>query len=115
MSKVTLIMQDKKLPLDTQTKIKKYLEFVWNKENKEDPENEKLIMDKLSSKLRNEFYLYTNVNILRSIPSFEIFSDETLVKLSSQMKKLRFSPEEHVYKVIIFLKSTTTFKILLCL
>ncbi len=92
-------MQDKKLPLDTQTKIKKYLEFVWNKENKEDPQNEKLIMDKLSSNLRDEFYLYTNVSVLRSIPSFEIFSDETLVKLSRNMKKIRFSPEEPVYKV----------------
>ena len=104
MDKVTLMMRDKKLPFETQTKVKKYLEFVWNQETKEDPDNERLIMSKLSSNLRDEVVYYTNVKYLKNFPTFNSFSDRTLLSLARYMKKVRFSPEELVYKVSIYIK-----------
>ena len=87
------------MPHDLQTKVKKYLEFVWKEEQKEDPEHEELIMAKLSSELRDEIFLNTNVKYLQAIPIMKMFSQKTLVSLSRYMKKIRFSPEEHAYKV----------------
>lgn len=56
-------------------------------------------MSKLSSSLRDEVYLHTNVRHLRAIKTFGAFTEKTLIKLSSFMKKIRLSPEEYVYKV----------------
>jgi hypothetical protein len=75
------------------------LEFIWEQEISENPEQENLLMNKLSSSLRDEVYLHTNVQYLKGIKTFEMFTEKTLIKLSSYMKKLRYSPEEHVYKV----------------
>ncbi len=99
MNKVSLMMREKKLPLEVQTRVKKYLEFVLRQEQKEDPEHEQMIMGKLSSVLRDEIFLNTNVKLLKKVPAFQIFSEKTLINLSRYMKKVRFSPEEHVFKV----------------
>jgi hypothetical protein len=99
MKKVSNLLRDKSLPLELQTKVKKYLEFVWTQEQREDTESEQLIMSKLSSKLRDEMAYFTNVRYLKSVPAFKFFSDDTLIKLAGFMKKIRFSPEEHVYRV----------------
>ena len=101
MKKVSNLLRDKSLPLELQTKVKKYLEFVWTQEQKEDTESEQLIMSKLSSKLRDEMAFFTNVRYLKTVPAFKIFSDDTLIKLAGFMKKVRFSPEEYVYRVNI--------------
>ena len=74
MNRVSSMMRDKNLPHDLQTKVKKYLEFVWKEEQKEDPEHEALIMAKLSSELRDEIFLNTNVKYLQAIPIMKIFS-----------------------------------------
>ena len=99
MERVNSLMRDKNLPGDTQIKVMKYLEFVWGQEQKEDPEYEKVIMSKLSSNLRDEINYYTNVKFLKGVSCFKIFSDRTLISLANHMQKVRFSPEEFVFKV----------------
>jgi hypothetical protein len=90
------------LSKDLQTKVKKYLEFVWDQEQRDNPEQESLIMGKLSNSLRDEIYLETRVTLLRDIPIFKkILSEPTLVRLAHTMKKVRFSPEELVYQVLL--------------
>ncbi len=90
------------LSKDLQTKVKKYLEFVWDQEQRDNPEQESLIMGKLSNSLRDEIYLETRVKLLREIPIFtKILSESTLVRLAHTMKKVRFSPEEFVYQVLL--------------
>jgi hypothetical protein len=104
MGKVALMMRDKKLPLETQTKIIKYLQFVWRQEQRDDPEYEDFIMNKLSFELKDEIYLHTNVKYLKKIPAFQVFSEKTLISLARHMKKVRFCPEEHIYKVFFFME-----------
>ena len=99
MNRVSMMLRKKQLPLETQTKVKKYLEFVWKQEQKEDPEHEQFIMNKLSYVLRDEIYLHTNVKYLKSVPAFKVFSEKTLIALARYMKKVRFCPEEYVYQV----------------
>ncbi len=99
MSEVRTILRRKNIPTELQARVIKYLEFIWEQEVSEDPEQENIMMNKLSSNLRDEVYLHTNVRLLREVKAFRIFSDKTLIKLSSRMKKIRFSPEEFVYKV----------------
>ena len=102
MNRVSQMMSNKNLPVETQTKVKKYLEFVWKQEQREDPLHEESIMNKLSSVLRDEIYLNTNVKYLKNIPPFKNFSEKTLISLSRFMRKVRFSPEERVYMVILY-------------
>ena len=100
MNKVRFLLRDKGLPLETQTKVTKYLEFVWKQEQKEDPEHEEFIMNKLSSGLRDEIFLNTYVQQLRSVPAFRHFTEKTLILFSRHLKKIRLCPEEAVYSVI---------------
>lgn len=93
------MLNRKNLPQELQTRVTKYLEFIWEQEMREDPEQENLIMSRLSSKLRDEVYFHTNVKYLRQVKAFKTFSDRTLIKLAFFMRKVRFSPEEYVYKV----------------
>ena len=100
LDQVTRILRKKDLPRELQTRVTKYLEFIWEQEISENPEQEHLLMNKLSSSLRDEVYFHTNVQYLKGIKTFQVFTEKTLIKLSSYMRKLRFSPEEHVYKVL---------------
>jgi hypothetical protein len=80
--------EGKNLPLEKQTKVKKYLEFLRNQETKEDPDNEKLIMSKLFSNLRDEVIHFTNLKYLKNFYKFEysstfnIFSNRTVLNLA---------------------------------
>ena len=90
------------LTSDLENKVKKYLEFVWHQEERENPELYNHFLSKLSSTLRDEIYNQTNVKFLRMIPVFcKSFSDETMLNIAKIMKKVRFSPEEYVYRVNI--------------
>ncbi len=93
------MLRKKNLPKELQIRVTKYLEFIWEKEMSENTEQENLLMNKLSSNLRDEVYLHTNVKFLKAIKIFSNFNEKTLIRLASFMKKVRFSPEEYVYKV----------------
>ena len=103
LDQVKSILRNKNLPKDLQIKIRKYLEFVWEQELSENPEQENLLMSKLSSNLRDEVFLHTNVKYLTSVKFFSIFDKRTLIKLASFMKKVRYSPEEYIFRVLIFI------------
>jgi hypothetical protein len=92
-------LRHKNLPKDLQIKIRKYLEYVWEREISESPEQEKILMSKLTSNLRDEVFLHTNVKYLMTVKFFSIFDQKTLIKLASFMKKVRYSPEEIIFKV----------------
>jgi hypothetical protein len=103
LDQVTSILRSKNLPKDLQIKIRKYLEFVWEQEISESPEQENLLMSKLSSNLRDEVFLHTNVKYLTSVKCFSIFDQKTLIKLASFMRKVRYSPEEFIFRVKNFI------------
>ena len=85
---------------DLENKIRQYLEFVWAQEERENPEQENMIINKLTSSLKDQIFLETRVKYLKTVPLFEkSLSDKTLGLLASTMKKVRYSPEEYIYKV----------------
>ena len=80
-----------------------------DKERNSDKEVE--ILNKLTASLRNEVLLQSHGNILTKIPLFtKNFSAHTVQTLSFCMKKLKFSPEEYVYKVLFYKKKFNTYK-----
>ena len=89
-----------KITVDLENKIKRYLQFVWEQEEINNPEHEKNIMNKLSSSLKDEIYKETYVKYLRNIPIIQyILGEKSILKLAQKMHKIRYSPEEIVYKV----------------
>ena len=99
------MVQNLNLTGELEIKIRKYLEFVWKQEERDNPVQEALIMNKLTRNLRDKIYLQSNVRYLKNVPFLaKILSENTLVDLSRIMKKVRFSPEELVYKVRKFLR-----------
>ena len=90
------------LTRELEMKIKRYMEFIWNQEQKVNPGLEQSIMAKLSPSLRDEVYCETYLKYLRSVPIFDKhFSIGTLMKMAQSMKKICYLPEETIYKVNI--------------
>ena len=87
------------LSRELEMKIKRYMEFIWNQEEKINPELEQSIMSKLSPSLRDEVYSETYLKYLRSVQLFDKnFSLNTLMKMAQAMKKICYLPEEIIYK-----------------
>jgi hypothetical protein len=85
---------------DLENKIKQYLEFIWEQEEINNPEQESRIMNKLSASLKDEIYMQTNVQYLKKVPVLNrILGEKSILKLAPSMHKIRFSPEEFVFKV----------------
>ena len=64
------------------------------------PKHEKMIMDKLSSSLRDEVYFETNVKYLNMVPVLKkILSPKSLLELARKLVKIQMMPEEFVFKV----------------
>lgn len=96
-------MNKKKIDFELQGRVRKYLEYTMDKERNSDKEME--ILDKLTASLKNEVLLQSHGNILTQIPFFtRNFSAQTVQTLSFSMKKVKFSPEEYIYKVKFFYK-----------
>ena len=68
-------------------------------------ENE--VIGKLSNSLREEVMIKAYGEILQSVPLFsQNFSQATVRELILSMRKLRFYPEEVIFKVIILFYSS---------
>ena len=88
------------LSKDLENRITKYMEFVWDQEEKMNPEHENMIMSKLSSSLRDEVFFQTNVKYLKMVPLLgKILSEKTMLEIANKLEVLRFMPEEYVYEV----------------
>jgi hypothetical protein len=88
------------LTRELEMKIKRYMEFIWDNEEKVNPELEQSIMAKLSPSLRDEICSETYLKYLKSVHLFEKnFSVQSLMKMAQTMKKICFLPEEKIYNV----------------
>ena len=91
-------MKKKTIEFELQGRVRKYLEYTMDKERNSDKEME--ILNKLTASLKNEVVLQSHGNMLTQMPLFtKNFSAETVQMLSFSMKKLKFSPEEYIYRV----------------
>ena len=98
---INKFMDNKNIGYDLQMKIRKYFYFMHeHKVTNSHVESE--VIGKLSSSLKEEVLIKAYGEILQSVPLFsKNFSAATLQKLILSMKKLRFYPEEIIFKVKI--------------
>lgn len=104
-SVINQFMKKKNIDFELQGRVRKYLEYTMDKERNSDKEIE--ILNKLTASLKKELLLQSHGNILTKIPLFtKNFSANTVQSLSFCMKKVKFSPEEYIYKVHLIKKSS---------
>ena len=96
---INKFMDNKNIGYDLQMKIRKYFYFMHeHKVANSHLENE--VIGKLSTALKEEVLIKAYGEILQSVPLFsQNFSPSTMQKLVLSMKKLRFYPEEIIFKV----------------
>ena len=97
-STLNQFMQERNLPFDLQGRVRKYLEYL----NHNEIDSEKLegIFKKLTRSMKKEVLLGSNGVFLKKIPFFyKNFSNEFIEKLCFEIKLLKYSPEETIYKV----------------
>jgi ubiquinone biosynthesis protein Coq4 len=100
LSQMHLMSKRMNLSKDLENRITKYMEFVWDQEEKMNPEHENMIMSKLSSSLRDEVFFQTNVKYLKMVPILgKILSEKNMLEIANKLKILRFMPEEYIYEV----------------
>ena len=80
-------------------KVKKYLQYVWNSEDKYYDQGEEII-NKLPIHMREEILLESRGEFLKNCPILKKnFSKELIEKLALKIKTTRYSPCDIIYKV----------------
>ena len=91
-------MRENNINFELQGKVRKYLEHLMTKESNSEKEQE--IFSKLTHSLKKELMLNSNGKLLSQIPFFtNNFCEETVEDLSFCLQKIRYSPEEYLYKL----------------
>ena len=91
-------MRHNNIDFELQGRVRKYLEYIMNKETNHKKEEE--ILDKLTKALKKEVILEANGKYLYQIPFFSRnFSAELIEQLAFTIKQVRYSPEEYIYHV----------------
>jgi hypothetical protein len=81
---------------DLQMKIRKYLQYVWGKNQEEDKKCMEILND-LPSSLREEFLINSQGKFLKKSTIFsKYFSEDTLSKLATVLSPIHLSPEEWI-------------------
>ncbi len=81
------------------TKVKKYLQYIWNTEDKVFEKGEE-ILNKLPVHMREEILLESTGKFLKGFPILnENFSQEIIEKIALNIKPTRYSPCDIIYKV----------------
>jgi len=94
-------MNEKGLSKDIQSKIRKYLEFYLDKENKLKTEGDS-IMQLLSQNLKDEIIKEVNAKILNDIYMFSFnFRRKFLYLVSRDFTEKSFGPDDVIFKVCL--------------
>ncbi|CAD8081242.1 unnamed protein product [Paramecium primaurelia] len=97
---VTLIntfMSKNKIQFDLQTRIRSYLEYIWQEEQEMNDDEVGSIVKKLSRHLQDELQYQLRGNILKNCKIImKLFSEQLLKNLLQQMEELSFSPDEKI-------------------
>ena len=97
-SVINKFMKKEKIDFELQGRVRKYLEYLMESERNSEKQTE--ILNQLTTNLKREVLVQSNIKFLSALPLFsKNFSERTIEELSLIMKKLRFSPEETIYHV----------------
>ena len=91
-------MKGKNISFELQSRVRRYLKYIDNKDVSNSQESE--VLEKLTKTLKNEVILQAHGKILSQITLLtENFTQKTMNSLAYSMKYLTFSPDEFIYKV----------------
>jgi len=97
-------MKRNKIDFDTQIKIRKYMNFVWENEKRQTSNAEDELFKKLTENLKYEFLSQTTGKILFPLALFsKNFSVEFLKQVLFIMKPMTFDPNSLIYQVFLHL------------
>ena len=100
---INAYMRRKKINQDLQTRIREYLNFIWNEEKSQNFEEEDKIIKSLSNSLREELNLEAYGIFLKNNPLFtNYFSEKTLNNLVNVMKESFLTPDDVIFNVILY-------------
>ena len=90
-------MRRKNINVNLRIKVKKYLEFLWESQNKT-LEKEEEIIDKLPVSMKHEILLESNMKFLKEFPIItNNFSQEIIELIALNIKPIQFSPTDIIY------------------
>jgi len=91
-------MKRNNIGLDLKTKINKYIEYLWNDSKEQEINEEKNIIDQLSSALQEDLLFRTYLPIMKQFPIISTaLSDDCLKKVARVIKEKNFSPNEKIF------------------
>lgn len=93
-------MKRKKISAELQTRIREYLNFIWNEEKTQNIEEEEKIINSLSASLKEELNLESFGFFVKKNPLFiKFFSEDSLKKMVNAMKEIFFTPGDMIFQV----------------
>lgn len=93
---VNSYMKTKKLDKDLQMRVRRYLDYLWEKKKK-NKIDEKEVLELLSEPLRDEIYGYINAYILRTCKVFENLDDNFISQLTRSLEPETFAPGDQIF------------------
>uniref|UniRef100_A0A0G4EYH9 Cyclic nucleotide-binding domain-containing protein n=1 Tax=Chromera velia CCMP2878 TaxID=1169474 RepID=A0A0G4EYH9_9ALVE len=90
-------LKQRQLPQSLQTRIQRYLEFMWESE-KDSLDNEAEILSMLSPPLRTEVMLYRVGDVIKSAPFFASVPRTLLQKLCQVVKRITHAPGDIIFQ-----------------
>ena len=97
-------MKKNDVGMEFQTRVRKYIEYIFQEESDKKKEDE--LLKKLSKSLKNEFYYEVYKKNFLDLPCFKLnFSNECVKALSHIIKKIDF-----IFKCQMFSKSSGKFE-----
>ncbi len=91
--------QRNKIEFELKNKVRKYFEIMKD-QNLATLEKEMKLIDKLNKSMKDEILIKGNGHVLKRFDIFKNnFSERTQDKLILKLKRIRFSPEEFIFRV----------------
>ena len=94
---VNSYMKTKKLPKDLQFRVRRYLDYLWEKKKK-NKTDEKEVLELLSEPLRDEIFGYINANILRTCKVFDQFEDNFVIQFTRTLENETYAPGDSIFE-----------------
>ena len=92
-------MKSKNIDFKTRSKVRNYLDYIYQEERNTNYEEVNQIIGKLSKDLKHELTKASNYEVLQNIPFFsKNFSDHSLQKISLELKELNFTPGDIIFQ-----------------
>ncbi|KAL4488013.1 hypothetical protein ABPG72_009351 [Tetrahymena utriculariae] len=90
------LMREEEVSRNLKIKISDYIEYLYKESNEIQRNQQKLIIDKLSAKLRNDLILEIQGKYLSNIPLFKLIKEKD--KIAKIMEEQLYSPAETIFK-----------------